>query len=215
MLDLAQMIDHTLLKPDATKEDIENLCKEAIDYQFYSVCVHPVWVKTASEFLKNRDVKVCTVIGFPLGATTSEVKSFETKQALDSGADEVDMVINIGALKSGHYDLVEFDIGSVVNVCRNRALVKVIIETSLLTDAEKVTACKTAVKAGANFVKTSTGFSDGGATASDITLMRKTVGTRLGVKASGGIKDRNTARAMVNAGANRIGASASVAIVEG
>lgn len=211
----ARMIDHTLLKPEATKEQIVKLAEEAKTYHFASVCVNPTWVKTAYEILKDTDVKVCTVIGFPLGATTPEVKAFETKNAIENGATEVDMVINIGALKSGDDELVEKDIRAVVEAAKGKALVKVIIETCLLTDEEKVRACQLAVKAGADFVKTSTGFSTGGATVEDVALMRKTVGPNVGVKASGGIRNADDLLAMEKAGANRIGASAGVQIING
>jgi deoxyribose-phosphate aldolase len=211
----ARMIDHTLLKPEATKEQIVKLAEEAKTYHFASVCVNPTWVKTAYEILKDTDVKVCTVIGFPLGATTPEVKAFETKNAIENGATEVDMVINIGALKSGDDELVEKDIRAVVEAAKGKALVKVIIETCLLTDEEKVRACQLAVKAGADFVKTSTGFSTGGATVEDVALMRKIVGPNVGVKASGGIRNADDLLAMEKAGANRIGASAGVQIING
>lgn len=210
---LARKIDHTLLKPEATKEQIEKLCDEAKTYRFYSVCVNPSWVETASELLKGTDVKVCTVIGFPLGATTTEVKREETKDAIAKGATEVDMVIPVGKLKSGQDEAVKADIAAVVEAAKDQALVKVIIETCLLTEEEKVKACKLAVEAGADYVKTSTGFSTGGATVEDIRLMRQTVGPDIGVKASGGIRDLKTANAMIEAGASRIGASSSVAIV--
>ena len=213
--DLAQYIDHTALKADTTKEQIVTLCDEAKDYNFYSVCVNPTWVETAAKELKDSDVDVCTVIGFPLGATTSKVKAFETTNAIENGATEIDMVINIGALKDGNDDLVEDDIRHVVEAAKGKALVKVIIETSLLTDAEKVKACDFAVAAGADFVKTSTGFSTGGATVEDIKLMRKTVGPDIGVKASGGVRDRAGALAMIEAGATRIGASSGKEIVSG
>ncbi|WEG11033.1 deoxyribose-phosphate aldolase [Pullulanibacillus sp. KACC 23026] len=216
MENLAGLIDHTLLKADATKADVLKLLEEAQTYKFASVCLNPTWVKTAAEFLKDTpEVKVCTVIGFPLGATTSEVKAFETKNAIENGANEVDMVINIGALKDGQYDLVEEDIRAVVKAAEGKALTKVIIETCLLTDEEKVKACQLAVKAGANFVKTSTGFSTGGATVEDVKLMRKTVGPEIGVKASGGVRSLADAEAVVNAGANRIGASSGVKIMNG
>ena len=213
--DLAQYIDHTALKADTTKEQIVTLCDEAKDYNFYSVCVNPTWVETAAKELKGSDVDVCTVIGFPLGATTSKVKAFETTNAIENGATEIDMVINIGALKDGNDDLVEDDIRHVVEAAKGKALVKVIIETSLLTDAEKVKACDFAVAAGADYVKTSTGFSTGGATVEDIKLMRKTVGPDIGVKASGGVRDRAGALAMIEAGATRIGASSGKEIVSG
>lgn len=213
--DLAQYIDHTALKPDTTKEQITALCDEAMQYKFYSVCVNPTWVETAAKALKDSEVDVCTVIGFPLGATTSEVKAFETKDAIAKGATEVDMVINIAALKDGNDQLVEDDIRAVVEAADKQARVKVIIETCLLTDAEKVKACDFAVAAGADFVKTSTGFSTGGATVDDIKLMRKTVGPDIGVKASGGVRDRNGALDMIEAGATRIGASSGIQIVTG
>lgn len=212
---IARMIDHTVLKADTTKKHIEIVCKEAKEHGFFSVCVNPTWVKMAADLLKDSDVKVCTVIGFPLGASTSEVKSFETKDAIQKGAHEVDMVINIGKLKDGDDDFVEEDIRSVVEAAAGKALVKVIIETSLLTEEEKVRACKLSVKAGADYVKTSTGFSTGGATVEDIKLMRETVGQHIGVKASGGVRDRETVEAIIEAGATRIGASSSVAIVKG
>lgn len=214
-MEIAKYIDHTLLKPEATKEQIEKLCADAKQYNFASVCVNPTWVKLASELLQATDVKVCTVIGFPLGATTSETKAFEAVNAVTNGAEEVDMVINIGALKSGNTELVQKDIEAVVNAVKEKAIVKVIIETSLLTDDEKVTACELSVKAGAHFVKTSTGFSTGGATVEDIKLMRETVGPNVGVKASGGVRTAEDAKAMVEAGASRIGASSGIAIVEG
>lgn len=214
-VNIANMIDHTLLKPEATEEQIVQLCTEAKQYGFASVCVNPSWVKTAARELSGTDVRVCTVIGFPLGATTPETKAFETKNAIENGAREVDMVINIGALKSGADDWVERDIRAVVEAAAGKALVKVIIETALLTDDEKVRACQLAVKAGADYVKTSTGFSGGGATVEDVALMRKTVGDNVGVKASGGVRDRKTAEAMIEAGATRIGTSSGVAIVSG
>jgi deoxyribose-phosphate aldolase len=213
---IANMIDHTALKPDTTKEQIQTLCAEAKEYKFASVCVNPTWVSLSAELLKDEEeVKVCTVIGFPLGASNSEVKAFETTNAIENGATEVDMVINIAALKDKNAELVEQDIRAVVDAAKGKALTKVIIETSLLTDEEKVRACELAVKAGADYVKTSTGFSSGGATVEDIALMRKTVGPDIGVKASGGVRDLNGARAMVDAGATRIGASAGVAIING
>lgn len=212
---LANKIDHTALKPDTSKQQITTLCQEAREHGFYSVCVNPTWVKEAAHLLAGSDVAVCTVIGFPLGASTSNVKALETKDAIDNGATEVDMVINIGALKDGNKELVKSDIQAVVEAAKGRALVKVIIETCLLTDEEKETACKLAVEAGTDYVKTSTGFSTGGATVEDIRLMRQTVGKDIGVKASGGVRDQETAEAMVQAGASRIGASASVAIVQG
>lgn len=215
-IDIARMIDHTLLKPEATPKDIEKLCEEAIQYQFASVCVNPCYVKLASEILKGRKVKVCTVIGFPLGANRTDTKVFETEKAIEDGAQEVDMVMNIGMLKGGYYDYVENDIRAVVNVAHKRnALVKVILETALLTDEEKVKACLLAKRANADFVKTSTGFSKGGATAGDVALMRRVVGSAMGVKASGGIRSYEEALQMIKSGADRIGASASVKIVSG
>lgn len=215
MESIAKYIDHTLLKADAQKGEIEKLCSEAKEYSFASVCVNPTWVKLASELLKDTEVKVCTVIGFPLGATSSETKAFETKNAIENGATEVDMVINIGALKSGNIEAVERDIRAVVEAAKGQALSKVIIETSLLTEDEKVTACELSVKAGADFVKTSTGFSTGGATVEDISLMRKVVGPNVGVKASGGVRSALDAKKMIEAGATRIGASSGIAIVKG
>ncbi|PYZ98693.1 deoxyribose-phosphate aldolase [Alteribacter lacisalsi] len=213
---LSSYIDHTLLKPEATKEQIEVLAQEAKQYSFASVCVNPGWIETAYAILKDTpDVKVCTVIGFPLGASTPETKSFETQDAIAKGAGEVDMVINVGALKSGNTDLVLRDIKAVVDAASGKALTKVIIETALLTEEEKVKACELSVEAGADYVKTSTGFASGGATVDDIELMRKTVGPDLGVKASGGVRDRETTLAMIEAGATRIGASAGIAIVTG
>jgi deoxyribose-phosphate aldolase len=211
--EIAYMIDHTALKPDTTKQQIKKLCQEANDNKFASVCVNPTWVSYASDLLKDSEAKVCTVIGFPLGSTTSAVKAFETSEAIKNGADEVDMVINIGALKDRNTDLVEQDIKAVVDAAKDKALVKVIIETCLLTDEEKKLACELAVRAGADFVKTSTGFSTGGATVEDIRLMRETVGPEIGVKASGGVRDKEGAVLMISAGATRIGASSGVAIV--
>ncbi|MED4463912.1 deoxyribose-phosphate aldolase [Metabacillus fastidiosus] len=215
MTDLAKMIDHTALKADTTKAAIETLCTEAKQYCFASVCVNPTWVELAAELLKGTEVKVCTVIGFPLGANTPETKAFETKDAIDKGAEEVDMVINIGALKDKNDALVERDIHAVVEAAKGKALTKVIIETSLLTEEEKIKACEIAVKAGADFVKTSTGFSTDGATTADISLMRKTVGPEIGVKASGGVRDLEGAKSLIEAGATRIGASSGIAIVKG
>lgn len=213
---IARMIDHTLLKANAVKSEIEELVKEAKEYSFASVCVNPTWVKTAAELLADTpEVKVCTVIGFPLGASTTETKAFETKNAIENGADEIDMVINIAALKDLQDELVENDIRAVVETAQEKALVKVIIETSLLTKEEKIRACELAVSAGVDFVKTSTGFSTGGATVEDIRLMRETVGPDIGVKASGGIRSREDALAMIDAGATRIGASSGVAICKG
>ena len=213
--ELAKMIDHTLLKPEATSEGIKKLCEEAVKYNFASVCVNPGRVKEAYEIVKNSEVKVCTVIGFPLGATTTEVKVFETKDAIQNGATEVDMVINVGRLKDKDYDFVKEDIKAVVEAAKGKALTKVIIETCLLTDEEKVIACKLSKEAGADFVKTSTGFSTGGATGEDIKIMRETVGENMGVKASGGVRSLEDALVMIENGATRIGASASIAICEG
>jgi deoxyribose-phosphate aldolase len=213
--EVARMIDHTLLKAETTKEQIKVLCEEAKEYGFASVCVNPTWVKYAAELLQGSDVKVCTVIGFPLGANTPETKAFETKNAIENGATEVDMVINIGALKDGDDELVERDIKAVVEAAKGKALTKVIIETCLLTEEEKVRACELSVKAGADYVKTSTGFSTGGATVEDVALMRKTVGPNIGVKASGGVRNTEDAQKMIEAGATRIGASAGVSIVKG
>lgn len=210
----ASYIDHTLLKPEATKEQIIALCAEAKQYDFASVCVNPTWIETAAKELEGAVSKVCTVIGFPLGANTSDVKAFETKDAIAKGADEVDMVLNIGALKGSDYELVLNDMKAVVEAA-NGTLVKVIIETCLLTDEEKVKACELAVEAGVDYVKTSTGFSAGGATPTDVALMRKTVGLDLGVKASGGVRSLADLKAMIEAGATRIGASSGVKIMQG
>ena len=213
--DWASLIDHTLLKPEATDEDIKRLCEEAARYRFASVCVNPTWVRAAACNLRGTHIPVCTVIGFPLGATLPDVKAYEARRAIFDGAREVDMVINVGALKSGDDCLVEHDIRSVVEVAHeNNAICKVIIETALLNDDEKVRACIAAKKAGADFVKTSTGFSKGGATVADVALMRRTVGSELGVKASGGVKGLEDARKMVEAGATRIGASVGVKIAQ-
>lgn len=215
-LSLARMIDHTMLKPDATTAEITQLCAEAKQYHFASVCVNPGFVPLCSSLLKGTDVKVCTVIGFPLGATTTEVKRLEAEQAIANGATEIDMVINVGQLKSGNYDFVFNDVNKVVLAAKaHRNVCKVILETALLTDEEKVKACLICKKAGADFVKTSTGFSKGGATVGDIALMRKIVGSAIGVKASGGIRSKEDAEAMIASGADRIGASASVKIVMG
>jgi deoxyribose-phosphate aldolase len=211
----ASLIDHTLLKPEATDDDIKKLCQEAASYHFASVCVNPTWVRVAACNLIGSGVPVCTVIGFPLGATLPDVKAYEARRAIFDGAREVDMVINVGALKSGDDCLVEHDIRSVAQVAHEYdAICKVIIETALLTDNEKVRACEAAKRAGADFVKTSTGFSKGGATVADVALMRRTVGSELGVKASGGVKDLDDARKMVEAGATRIGASVGVKIAQ-
>jgi deoxyribose-phosphate aldolase len=213
--DWAALIDHTMLKPEASEVDIKRLCEEAARYKFASVCVNPCWVKAAACHLRGSGVPVCTVVGFPLGATLPDVKAYEARRAIFDGAREVDMVINIGALKSNDDCLVEHDIRSVVEVAHEvEATCKVIIETALLTNDEKVRACLAAKRAGADFVKTSTGFSKGGATVADIALMRQTVGSELGVKASGGVKGLEDARAMVEAGATRIGASVGVKIAQ-
>lgn len=214
-MNLAAMIDHTALKAETSRAQIETLCKEALEYKFASVCVNPTNVALAAELLKSDDaVKVCTVIGFPLGANTPEVKAFETQDAIKNGATEIDMVLNIGALKDGDLSLVERDIRAVVEAASG-TLVKVIFENCLLTKEEIKTAAELSVKAGADFVKTSTGFSTGGATVEDIRLMRETVGPDIGVKASGGVRDFEGAKAMIDAGATRIGASAGIAIVTG
>mgnify|MGYP001944792505 FL=1 len=212
---VAGMIDHTLLKQDATEDAIKKLCQEAIDNKFCSVCINPSYVPLCSELLKGSSVKVCTVIGFPLGATTTGSKVFEADEAIKNGAQEVDMVVNGGKIKSRDWDYVKNDIAKVVEVASGRALVKVIIETCLLTDEEKVRVCEISKEVGADFVKTSTGFSTGGATVEDIALMRKTVGPDMGVKASGGVRDAEKAKALIKAGATRLGASAGIAIVEG
>ncbi|MGT2665786.1 deoxyribose-phosphate aldolase [Streptococcus rifensis] len=213
-MDLNKYIDHTILKPETTKEQVLAIIDQAKTYDFASVCINPAWVALAAEELKETDVKVCTVIGFPLGANTSAVKAFETEDAIANGADEIDMVINIGALKSGDLELVESDIKAVVDASGDK-LVKVIIETCLLTDKEKIVACELAKSAGADFVKTSTGFSTGGANVHDIGLMRQIVGSEMGVKASGGARSLEDAQAFIEAGANRIGASSGVAIMKG
>lgn len=213
-MNIAKYIDNTVLKPDATPDKIRALCKESAEYGFASVCVNPAYVTLAAECLKGSDVKVCTVIGFPLGMNTSKVKAFEAAEAIKEGAQEVDMVINVGRLKAGDTEYVLNDIKSVVEAA-NGTLVKVIIETSLLTDDEKVTACLLAKQAGADFVKTSTGFSGGGATVEDIELMRKTVGPEMGVKASGGVRDAASAKALIAAGATRIGTSGGKKIADG
>ena len=214
-MELAKYIDHTLLKPESTREDILRVCEEAKHYNTASVCVNPFWIGFVAEQLKGTDIKPCCVIGFPLGATLPEVKAFETAAAICDGAKEVDMVINVGALRSGELDTVYEDIKAVVDAAKGKALVKVIIETCLLTDEQKVIACKLAKQAGADFVKTSTGFSTGGAKVEDIRLMRETVGPEMGVKASGGVRTKADAEAMIEAGATRIGASSSKKIIEG
>jgi deoxyribose-phosphate aldolase len=209
------MIDHTLLKPDATRADIEELCREAAQFHFATVCVNPTWVALSAVRLAGTGVKVCSVVGFPLGATTPDVKGYETRRAIFDGAREIDMVINVGALKSGDLRAVERDIEAVTTPCRDcGALSKVIIEAALLTDDEKVTACTLAKAAGADYVKTSTGFGPGGATAADVALMRRVVGAEMGVKAAGGVRDLDGLRAMIAAGASRVGASAGVKIVQ-
>lgn len=206
-----KLFDHTVLKADATKEDVARICEEAKEYCFMSVCVNSYYTSFAAEKLKGSGVKVCTVVGFPLGQMSTRAKAAETELAVADGADEIDMVINVGALRDKEYDIVRDDIKAVKNAC-GQALLKVIIETCLLTDEEKVKACELAREAGADFVKTSTGFSKGGATASDVALMRRTVGDSMGVKASGGIRDKETAEKMIEAGANRLGTSATIAI---
>jgi deoxyribose-phosphate aldolase len=212
---VAGMIDHTLLKPDATRHDIETLCREAAQFKFATVCVNPAWVAPAARLLAGTTVGVCSVVGFPLGATTADVKAYETRRAIFDGAREIDMVINVGALKSGDLRAVERDIEAVTSTCRDcGALSKVIIEAALLTDDEKVTACTLARAAGADYVKTSTGFGPGGATAADVALMRRVVGAEMGVKAAGGVRDLEGLKAMVAAGATRVGASAGVKIVQ-
>jgi deoxyribose-phosphate aldolase len=212
---VASMIDHTLLKPDATRKDIDALCREAAEYKFASVCVNPTWVALCASLLQASGVKVCSVVGFPLGATTPDTKHYETRRAIFDGAREIDMVINVGALKSGDLRVVERDIEAVTFPCREAgALSKVIIEAALLTDDEKITACTLAKAAGADYVKTSTGFGPGGATAADVALMRRVVGEEMGVKAAGGVRDLEGLKAMVAAGATRVGASAGVRIVQ-
>jgi deoxyribose-phosphate aldolase len=210
---VASIIDHTILKPETTIEDVRKVCREAVENKFASVCINPCHVKFVAKELEGSGVKTCTVIGFPLGATATDVKVFETKKAIEDGAQEVDMVINIGMLKAKEYDYVKEDIKAVVEAAKGRALVKVIIETCLLTEEEKVIACKLSKEAGADFVKTSTGFSKWGAKVEDIKLMRETVGPEMGVKASGGIHSFEDAVAMIEAGATRIGASSSLKII--
>lgn len=215
-LGVAHMIDHTLLKPDATADQIAQLCYEARKYEFASVCVNPTHVRLCADLLKGADVDVCTVIGFPLGASAPDVKAFETETAIKDGATEIDMVINIGALKARDHDLVAQDINEVVRTAHAHGrIVKVIIETSLISEEEKVTACLLSKEAGADYVKTSTGFAGGGATVEDIALMRRVVGPEMGVKASGGVRTFEDAQQLVAAGATRIGASAGVKIVQG
>ena len=212
---VAGMIDHTLLKPDATKQEIEKLCREAAEFHFATVCVNPTWVALSSRLLRGSGVGVCAVVGFPLGATTADVKHYETRRAIFDGASEIDMVINIGALKSGDLQVVERDIAAVVSPCREADVIsKVILEVALLTDEEKIAACTLSKAVGADFVKTSTGFASGGATAADVALMRRVVGADMGVKAAGGVRDYEALKAMVAAGATRVGASAGVKIVQ-
>jgi deoxyribose-phosphate aldolase len=212
---IASLIDHTLLKQNATQDQIEKLCEEAKNYTFASVCVNPTWVKLSAQLLKDSPVKVCTVIGFPLGASTSEVKAFETKNAIENGADEIDMVLNVGALKDSDYNFVQKDIEAVVEAAKGKAIVKVILETCLLTNEEIKKASELSKVAGADFVKTSTGFSTSGATVEAVKIMRETVGADLGVKASGGVRNLEDLQSMVDAGASRIGASSGVEIMQG
>ncbi len=214
-MNLAKYIDHTILKPDTTDKDVIKVCAEAREYNFFSVCVNPYFVSLVADELKGSDVKVTSVIGFPLGASTTELKALEAKKAVEDGANEIDMVINVSALKDGKYDYVQKDIEAVVSAIKGNAILKVIIETCLLTEAEKIKACEISKAAGAQFVKTSTGFSTGGATEADVKLMKSVVGNALEVKASGAVRDYDTAKKMVDAGATRIGASSSVAIVTG
>lgn len=213
-LNIAPYIDHTVLKPETTLKQIEKLCAEAKENQFFSVCVNSFWVPKCKEFLKNSSVKVCSVIGFPLGAMSTAAKSFETTWCVDNGADEIDMVINVGALKDNQLDLVTEDIKAVVTAAKGKT-VKVILETCLLTHDEKVKACEASLAAGAHFVKTSTGFSSAGATIDDVTLMKKIVGNKMKVKASGGIKNSDQAKAYIAAGAERLGTSSGIEIIKG
>jgi deoxyribose-phosphate aldolase len=213
--DVGSLIDHTLLRADATRAEIEKLCREAREFGFATVCINPTWVLTAARLLGGSSTGVCTVVGFPLGATTTDVKQYETRRVIYDGATEVDMVINVGALKSGDLGLLERDIAAVVSACRDcRVLSKVIIEAALLTDEEKVSACALAKAAGADYVKTSTGFGPGGATVADVELMRRVVGPDIGVKAAGGVRDYEALKNLVTAGASRVGASAGVKIVQ-
>lgn len=214
MENVLKMIDHTILKPEANEGMVRDLCKEAMEYDFAAVCVNPYFVKLCKDLLIDSDVKVATVIGFPLGANTKEVKAFETKMAIEDGAEEIDMVINIGALKNKDFEIVGEDIKEVVKAADGKAIVKVIIETALLTEEEKVKACELSKEAGADFVKTSTGFSTGGATLEDVKLMKSIVGNDVEIKASGGIRDLETAREMIKAGASRLGTSSGVKIAE-
>lgn len=213
MENVAKMIDHTILKADTTKSMVEKICKEAREYNFASVCVNSCYAELVTKLLEGTDIKTCCVVGFPLGAMTSDSKAFETEKAIENGANEIDMVINVGALKDGDYDFVREDIKAVVKAAEGKALVKVILETCLLDDEQKVKACELSKEAGADFVKTSTGFSTGGATVADVKLMRETVGPDMGVKASGGVRTLDDLLKMKEAGASRVGASASVAIV--
>lgn len=213
--ELARYIDHTLLKPNANKSQYEQLCNDAVKYQFYSVCVNSGWVSFVAKKLRGTGIKICSVIGFPLGEMETRSKAFEARNAIENGANELDMVINISALKSRELKIVEEDIRAIKRVCRSNTILKVIIETSLLTEEEKILACEISKKAGADFVKTSTGFSTSGATVEDVILMRRVVGPNMGVKASGGITDFNKAVELINAGANRLGCGSSVAVVTG
>lgn len=214
-MNISKYIDHTILKPETQKRDVIQVCSEAKQYDFYSVCVNSYYVPLVKRELEGTDIKITAVVGFPLGAMDTKAKAYEAQIAVENGANEIDMVINIGALKDKDYDYVKNDIQSIASILKNKALLKVIIETSLLTEEEKIKACKLAVEAGADFVKTSTGFANGGATEEDVKLMRKVVGGSIGVKASGGIRNLETALNMIAAGATRLGASASVAIVKG
>lgn len=214
-MEIVTMIDHTLLKPDATKRQIEQLCQEAKAYKFAAVCVNPTWVEVCHRYLQNEEIAIATVVGFPLGATTTAVKAYEAEEAVHNGATEIDMVLNIGALKSGNCEFVKRDIAQVVEQVRDKAIVKVILETHLLTKEEMKQACELAKQAGAHFVKTSTGFLGGGATAEDVALMKEVVGAELGVKASGGIRTKEAALQMIEAGATRIGTSAGITIANG
>ena len=214
-MDFAKMIDHTILKPEATKEEVKKLCQEAVEYGFHSVCVNSSFVYYCAKLLQDTDVKVCTVVGFPLGAMSTDGKVGETLAAVEDGAEEIDMVIHIGMIKSGDWKYVKEDVASVVEAAGDRAIVKVILETCLLTEEEKIQACRICKEAGADFVKTSTGFSRGGAAVADVELMRRTVGPVMGVKASGGIRTAAKAEEMAEAGADRLGTSSGIAIVEG
>jgi len=214
-VELAQYIDHTLLKPEAVQAQFEKLCEEAVKYQFKSVCVNSSWVPFVTKKLRGTGIKICSVIGFPLGEMDTRSKAFEARSAINNGAEELDMVINVGALKSGNLKLVEEDIRAIKRACRTKTILKVIIETVLLTEEEKILACEISKKAGADFVKTSTGFLGGGATVEDILLMRRIVGPKMGVKASGAIRDYKQAVALINAGANRLGCGSSVAVITG